>query len=228
LRLIQRLAGKRRQHLASALLAASTPADQTALWTRDWDGPQWRWFLRLLAVRPLWIYILREPGMRLVPKGFDIGAYVRDRFDHAVRHHDLGATPFAWLLLNGGYQEPALPPYLTEAGFETIRTRLDRISFATLSLQDCLANSDAGAFGGASLSDYSSYCDVSVQRDVWAALARVIKPGGMVCERKFFNKSGTFLPAEHGFVRDEALEDALFASDGALFYSFIVAQRLRQ
>lgn len=225
LRLIQRMAGRRRRNLAERLLAAPGLGAQLDLWREEWDDGQWRLFLRLLAVRPFWIYVLREPGMRFVPPEFDMRAYVRGRFDHAARTTRFAEAPFAWLMLNGAYRADVLPPYLTEAGFEQIRDRIDRVTFLTASLQDHLARCDAGSFGGASLSDYSSYCDAGMQRTVWAGLARAMAPGGRVCERKFFNKSGDGLPAEAGFVRETPLEQRLFEEDRAIFYSFIVAQK---
>ena len=118
-----------------------------------------------------------------------------------------------------------LPPYLTKRGFDLVRERLDRVEFVSLSLQEMLERSDNAAFDGASLSDYSSYCNVDVQRSVWSGLARVIALGGRVCERKFFNKSGTHLPIEAGFTRQTNLEELLFVQDQALFYSFVVAEK---
>ena len=226
LRQIQWLAGARRRRLADRMLSAETVADQYQLWSREWDDKGWRLFLRLLAQRWLWVYVFREPGMRYVAQDFDIKGYAQGRFDHVARNLSFADSPFAWLMMKGRYTPSVLPPYLTEAGFELIRSRLDRVSFVTASLQDILQQSDAASFDGASLSDYSSYCDVDVQRGVWADLARTIAPGGRVVERKFFNKAGTHLPGEAGFVRDTVLEDRLFAQDRAFFYSFVIAERV--
>ncbi|MFM6854586.1 MAG: DUF3419 family protein, partial [Sphingopyxis sp.] len=226
LRRFRQWAGARRRGMADRLLAHGDRAAQWALWQGEWDDWQWRLFLRALAVRPLWRWGLREPGIAFVPKDFDMTAYARARFDHAARNLDLPALPFAWLLLNGAYHPNILPPYLTEDGHGIIRDRIDRLTLRTASLQDIVATSDAGAFDGASLSDYSSYCDLDEQRRVWRHLARGMRPGARVCERKFFNKSGASTPTEYGFVREVALEDALTSSDGAFFYSFIVARKV--
>jgi S-adenosylmethionine-diacylglycerol 3-amino-3-carboxypropyl transferase len=225
LRLIQRLAGPRRQQLAKALLSTETRAAQLQLWRDKWDNWAWRGFLRLIASRPLWRFVLREPGIAFVPADFDISAYVKDRFDHLARHHQLSEAHFAWSMLRGNYSESVLPRYLTEAGHAIIRERIDRVTFRSISLQDFLGTCEASAFDGASLSDYSSYCDLGVQRGVWSALSRVIRSGGHVCERKFMNKTGGDIPAENGFTRDAALEAQLFEDDQAFFYSFIVAER---
>lgn len=225
LRLIQRLAGGRRRAIAARLLAAPDLDRQYAIWRDEWDDRAWHLFLRLLSVRPFWKYVLREPGIAFVPADFAMGDYARGRFDHAAHAIPLANTHFAWLLLAGRYPAHVLPAYLTEAGHATIRTRLDRITFRTQSLQDALATSDAGAFTGASLSDYSSYCDTDVQRHVWTGLARAIASGGRVCERKFFNKSGADIPESSGFTRDRTLEEQLTARDGAIFYSIIAATR---
>jgi S-adenosylmethionine-diacylglycerol 3-amino-3-carboxypropyl transferase len=226
LRQIQQLAGARRRRLAQQLLSAPSLAEQHALWNSQWDDRGWRLFLKMLAQRWLWTYVFREPGMAFVERGFDIQGYAQSRFDHVARNLSFSQSPFAWLLMQGHYQGDILPPYLTETGFELIRSKLDRVSFVTASLQDTLNQCDRGAFDGASLSDYSSYCDVSVQRGVWRSLARAMAPKGRVCERKFFNKSGTHLPTEFGFARDSALEDQLFFDDQAFFYSFVVAERM--
>jgi S-adenosylmethionine-diacylglycerol 3-amino-3-carboxypropyl transferase len=218
-------AGKRRQALAQRLLACADVGEQWALWQSEWDDWQWRLFLRAVALRPLWRYGLREPGIAFVPRDFDMMGYARSRFDHAARHLHLAKLPFAWLLLTGTYPPDVAPPYLSEAGHAVIRERIGRLKLRTASLQETIRSADTGAFEAASLSDYSSYCDLTVQQEVWRDLARAVPSGGIVCERKFFNKTGTGIPHDHGFARDERLEDRLTASDGAWFYSFVVATK---
>jgi S-adenosylmethionine-diacylglycerol 3-amino-3-carboxypropyl transferase len=225
LRTIQQLSGKRRRRIADRLLAANSLTTQSALWADEWDDRAWRRSLHLLSVRWLWTYVFREPGMQFVPQDFDIEGYARARFQHAASHDLFARSPFAWLLMKGAYASDVLPPYLTEAGFDAVRGNLDRVTFVTASLQETLRTCDAGAFDGASLSDYASYCDVDVQRGVWNDLSRAMATGGRVCERKFFNKSGTDLPCEHGFDRDLALEAKLFNDDHAFFYSFVIAEK---
>ena len=226
LRQFRRWAGTRRRALADRLLASPDRASQWALWQGEWDDWQWGLLLRALALRPLWRWGLREPGIAFVPRDFDMTGYARARFDHAARDLDLPNTPFAWLLLNGAYNPDVLPLYLTEEGHGVIRERIARLTLRTASLQEAIAEADVGAFDGASLSDYSSYCDLAEQRRVWSDLARGMQPGARVCERKFFNKSGTAIPHAFGFVRDEAMESDLAARDGALFYTFVVAEKV--
>ena len=223
LRRFTRWAGARRRALAARLLATATPAEQWALWQSEWDDWQWRLFLRALAVRPLWRYGLREPGIAFVPRDFDMAGYARARFEHAARELHLARLPFAWLLLTGAYRQDVLPPYLTEQGHALVRERIGRLSLRTESLQDAIAKADG--FDAASLSDYSSYCDVDVQHTVWRDLARGLKAGARVCERKFFNKTGMELPVAFGFAREPQLEQRLNDSDGAWFYSFVVAEK---
>ncbi|MEO7688796.1 MAG: DUF3419 family protein [Sphingomonas sp.] len=223
LRRFRQWAGARRRGLADRLLTCGDAHAQWALWQSEWDDWQWRLFLRALALRPLWRWGLREPGIAFVPADFDMTSYARERFDHAARDLHLAKLPFAWLLLNGAYRPDVLPPYLTEAGHGLIRERIDRLTLRTASLQETIAAADPGSFDGASLSDYSSYCGDADQRGVWRDLARGMRPGARVCERKFFNKSGMGIPLEFDFSRDEALETRLNGSDGAWFYTFVVA-----
>ena len=226
LRQIQWLAGAKRRNLSDRLLSATSLDEQYSIWAQDWDDRGWHIFLGALAQRWLWVHIFREPGMQFIPREFDIKRYASDRFDHVARHIMFANSPFAWMLMKGRYETNVLPAYLTEQGFDIIRKRIDRVHFLTASLQETFRESDAGAFDGASLSDYSSYCDVDVQRSVWTDLSRVMATGGRVCERKFFNKSGTHLPTEMGFQRHTALEEQLFIEDRAFFYSFVIAEKI--
>ena len=226
LRTIHRLAGARRRAVAARLLGASSLDAQYAIWRDEWDDRGWRWFLRLLSIRGLWRYVAREPGIAFVAPDFDIADYVATRFDHAARTIKFRDSPFAWLMMSGSYPTDVRPPYLSETGFAAIAARIDRVTFETAPVQDYLGACAPAAFDAASLSDYSSYCDIDVQRDLWADLSRAMAPGGRVCERKFFNKSGGDLPAAAGFRRDPALEAQLHASDRAFFYSFVVAEKL--
>ncbi|MES2288131.1 MAG: DUF3419 family protein [Pseudomonadota bacterium] len=225
LRTIHGLAGSRRRGIAARLMAAETVEEQYSLWRSEWTDRQWRGFLKLLSMRFLWRYVAREPGIAFVARDFDISAYVAARFDHAARTQLFRESPFAWLMMTGSYPDDVRPPYLSEAGFDAIKNRIDRVEFVTAPVQDYLRGTDAGRFDAVSLSDYSSYCDVDVQRGLWRDLARAMPRGGRVCERKFFNKSGTGLPGEFGFVRDLELEEMLFQQDRAYFYSFVVAEK---
>jgi S-adenosylmethionine-diacylglycerol 3-amino-3-carboxypropyl transferase len=207
------------------LLTCADREAQWRLWQSHWDNWQWRLLLRAIACRPLWRWGLREPGIALVPQEFDMAGYARARFDHAASRLHMRQLPFAWLLLTGTYHPDILPPYLTEAGHRLIRERIDRLTLRSASLQSTIAGMEPGQFEAASLSDYSSYCDTAAQNEVWRDLARGMLAGGRICERKFFNKTGTALPIAHGFKRDYAVEAQLDACDGALFYSFVVAVR---
>lgn len=73
-------AGARRRNLVTRLLNCSTRDEQWSLWQNEWDDRQWRLFLRILAIRPLWRWVLKEPGIAFVPKDFDMTAYARARF----------------------------------------------------------------------------------------------------------------------------------------------------
>lgn len=225
LRLIQRVIANRRREVADRLLAASSLTEQSQIWRNEWEDDAWHGMVWILSRRWLWSYIFREPGMAFIPKDFDIEGYAMARFRHAADHIPFAQSPFVWLLMRGKYEGAVVPPYLTEAGYARIRERLDRVTFATMSLQDAIANSADATFSGASLSDYSSYCDTTTQEGVWQGLRRVMAPGGRVCERKFFNKSGSDIALAHGFTRNTALEDALFVRDAAIFYSFVIAER---
>lgn len=225
MRRIASWSGKKRHRLAQQLLSCDTVEAQWLLWQTRWDDWQWRLFLRGLSCRPLWRWGFKEPGISFVPKTFDIMGYARARFEHAAKNLYLRNLPFAWLVFTGAYPPHALPPYLTEAGHTTIRERIGRLTLKTASLQDTVAADGVDMFDAVSLSDYSSYCDAAEQARVWQNLRRKVTVTGRVCERKFFNKSGTEAPLGAGFERLTSLENTLNARDGAWFYTFVIAQK---
>lgn len=219
-------AGARRRNLVTRLLNCPTIDEQWSLWQAEWNDWQWRLFLRMLAIRPLWRWILKEPGIAFVPRDFNMTAYARARFDHAAQNLHLRELPFAWLLLNGSYHPDKLPPYLTKEGHGLIRSRMSRLKLRTASLQQTVAASKSEKFDAVSLSDYSSYCDVAEQEIVWRNLARFMPAGARVAERKFFNKTGMELANIAGFKRQKSLEEQLNAKDGAWFYTFVAAVKV--
>ena len=225
LRRFVRWAGPKRRKLAMQLLNCPDRQAQWTLWQSQWDDWQWKLLLKAIACRPLWRWGLCEPGIAFVPHDFDMAGYAKARFDYAASQLHLRQLPFAWLLLTGAYHPDILPPYLSEAGHGLIAKRIERLTLRTASLQSTIASMELGQFEAASLSDYSSYCDTAAQREVWRDLERGMSAGGRICERKFFNKTGTGLPIASGFKRDYPVEAQLDASDGALFYSFVVAVR---
>lgn len=228
LRRFRQWAGSRRRALADELLHTHDLTTQALLWETRWDNWQWRLLLRVIALRGLWRHILREPGISYVPDDFDMTGYARARFEHLAKNLHIPELPFAWLVFNGAYHPDILPPYLTQKGHALIAQRIERLTLQTTDLRSFLTSAPTASLDGASLSDYASYCDENEQRAVWRELARTLRCGAVVCERKFFNKTGAGLPGEFGFTRDEALEDVLFRQDGAWFYSFVVARQVQK
>jgi S-adenosylmethionine-diacylglycerol 3-amino-3-carboxypropyl transferase len=213
--------GALRRRALRRLFACRTLREQESCWRASWDGPAWRLLLAIVGKRALWRYVIREPGIALVPDELDIGAYLHACFERAATNVLLGDSAFASLMLLGRYREDGpLPLHMEGTHYETVKARLDRVEPVTASLAEYLGAAGR-RFDAFSLSDFSSYAPGAAYEAIWRAVERVAAPGARVCERQFLVKAA---PAAQAFVRDRRLEDELGARDGALVYSFVCGE----
>lgn len=204
-----------------ALFEAPAAEAQTALWP-GWDTPGWRVFLRMLGQRWLWRTFLPEPGIAVVPPGFDIAAYIIARFRHAGAHLWLRRSPFAWMLFRGRMElAEAVPAFLEAEHFNLVKARLDRLQPVTAPLAEYLAAAPPASFDAFSLSDFGSYLAPAAHAGHWALLHRAARPGARLLERQFLTHHEPG-PPRHGrrFLRDTHLEADLGNTDNAFLYRF--------
>jgi len=136
LRILKTLGWPRRQ-LVHELFACKDLEEQKQCWQQHWDGRTWRSILRLTAWRPLWKYILREPGINFIPSDFDIYGYIYHRFNHGARTFLFKDAPYMWLLFQGHYDlGQVLPIHLSQEHFSVIKERAALITPLTGSLTD--------------------------------------------------------------------------------------------
>lgn len=208
-----------RQPIIHRLLEASTIEEQQEIWSEKWNNLSWRLFMRILTNRFLWVNVIREPGAKLVPKGFNVKQYMMDRLEYLVSNFKLNENHYGNLLFNGRYLDTCiLPHHLRPENFEIVRANLDRIEIVTASLLDYLPLQKS-RFTKFSLSDFSSYAPTEMYHSIWENVIFSAQSGASFCERYFLVKKN---PEKQFSLlqRDSVLETSLSQSDVSAIYTF--------
>ncbi|OJJ19351.1 hypothetical protein BKI52_21300 [marine bacterium AO1-C] len=218
LRGMLKMAKPRKKTLQQLINAPSLEA-QKDIWTKKWDNWLWRGYLKLISNQFLWKHIVREPGAKLIPKTFDVYAYMKQRLDHMAMNFDLKTNHYAQLIFQGGYQPNcALPHHLRPENYTLIQNKLENIEVITNTLSSYLdtASQPITAF---SLSDFASYAPLDVYQATWQKIIQAAAPQARFCERHYLVKRNPEkqFPA---IQRNQALEETLTQTDETYIYSF--------
>jgi S-adenosylmethionine-diacylglycerol 3-amino-3-carboxypropyl transferase len=174
-----------RSRTITRLIHSSTIKEQRSIWNTEWDNLTWKLFLKCISSRFLWVYLVREPGAKLIPKTFDVYSYMKSRFDHLANHFLIAQNHYANLLFNGRYLDTCeLPHHLREEHFETVKRQVNNIEIVTGSLTEFLStkHNEINAF---SLSDFSSYAPSDYYDETWRMVIKAATDGAAFCERFF-------------------------------------------
>ena len=217
-----------RGKLIDDLIGASDLEEQGRIWREKWDNRWWKLFLKMATNRPFVRFVLREPGLELVPSDVSIAGFLRARFQQASQSFLFRESPWMWALMKGRVDvEGPLPEHLLEQNFETLRSNVDSIVVKTVSLEDCLKSSQSpfdSPFDAFSLSDFMSYCNHETYSRIWNALIAKSNSGARYCERNFLVKYDLPSPIASQLTRDDALMRSLNVEDRSVVYSFFVSK----
>lgn len=222
LRLMVAPAAWTRRHLIQRLFACSDVREQQVLWLNEWNTSGWERYLRALASRWVWTYLVREPGMRHIPRQLDIVHCIKQRFDSAAGSFLFRESPWTWLVFHG-YLSPSgpLPPHLQPEHFAALRRGAGRITAVTGSLLSYLRAGEAGRFSAFSLSDFGSYADDHAYEATWKAIAAAAESQARFCERQFLVPRDPAALQGISLWRDAGLEAELARLDNSVVYALI-------
>jgi S-adenosylmethionine-diacylglycerol 3-amino-3-carboxypropyl transferase len=225
-RRLARMVSFARSNLRDRLFACKNTADQSGIWSNDWDNLFWRLFLSCISSRKVWKYIFGDPGFHQhISEGFSISDYFNKRLTSASENVLFGESPFLALLFFGRYDTGrALPLYLREEHYATIKDNLSRIQITTQSLTEYLELCEENRFTKYSLSDFSSYTNGEEYEKIWKGIVRTASRGAVVCERQFLVKREPPSEVKPFVMRDVELEEELSRTDDSCFYTFIVGR----
>jgi S-adenosylmethionine-diacylglycerol 3-amino-3-carboxypropyl transferase len=146
-----------------------------------------------------------------------------DRARYALTALDPADNPYLQWILTGRHRT-ARPRALRREHFETIRARLDRLTWVHASLDDFLERRDANTIDRFNLSDVFEYVPEQHYHRMLGQLARVGRPGGRLAYWNLFvPRSRPDAMANQLVPRPERAE-ALYARDRAFFYGTFVLE----
>lgn len=210
-----------KKHTIQKLINASSIEEQKNLWNTISNNISWKIFLKIISNRFLWIYIIREPGAKLISKTFDVYKYINSRIDYLVNNFLLKENHYANLLFNGSYLNSCiLPHHLRKENFELIKNNIDKIEIITGSLSDYLLTQQH-TISAFSLSDFSSYAPDELYHSIWENIVYAATDNAKFCERLFLVKKNPEKRFKE-IKRDSALEEQLFLTDEVVIYTFCV------
>ncbi len=204
------------------LLEARDLEDQARFAAQVWDRAWWRAFLRIALSPAVSRVLLRDPAYfrRIaVPPG----SWIHARMLWALRRWPAGSSFMVAFILTGRLPEADLPPYLSAAGFDRIRNRLDGLEIVDGALTGYLERVPE-RFDGFSLSDVPSYMDGGEFARLIGLVAGRAALGARVVVRQFLTRDPW--PAGFGsrLVRLPGLEARLRDLDRSFAYEFFVAE----
>lgn len=211
-----------RRALLQAMITAPDLETQRALYQR-WNNWIWAAGMAPLGWRWVWKTILKEPGIELVPKSVSVSDHLMKSFERAATERLMRTNPYINLMFADGYNDDAMPLHLQPQHYDALRSKLDRIEVVHAPLATHLREHE-DTYTAFSVSDFSSYADPVMYRDVWEGIIHAARDGARVCERFFLVRYAPHELFPDALERDAALEEALARDDHTYIYSFNCAR----
>lgn len=177
------------------LLEARTLAEQRRIFDEVYDPFFDTHFIRLIGRMPATLFSLGIPPsqhqiMRDEAEG-DIVDCLRKRVRKLACDFPLEDNYFAWQAFGRRYDEKrrALPAYLKEENFSTLRANLDRVETHITCLSAHLQTLEPGALNRFVLLDSQDWMPPEVIAELWREIARVGESGSRIIFRTAGKKS---------------------------------------
>ncbi|MBA3721640.1 MAG: DUF3419 family protein [Parachlamydiaceae bacterium] len=187
---------------------------------KHWDTYLWRKTFEI-GLNPFILKnFLNDPGLN-EHLDFYPGIYLCNRFNDGLMNYLAKESLLLSLVFKGKAGNEAYTPYLTENGFNIIRTRLDRITFKNKNIIQFLEESTKDSFDAFSLSDVASYINVESFHKLLHGVQHSAKSGARFSIREFMSRRS--IPEHIGkfLTRDPILEKKLEKQDRCFIYSFM-------
>ena len=182
------------------MLEAKTMEDQRRLFEENLAPIFQSWLVRTLCRSPSSLYGLGIPpaqfdDLKSDADGGDMAALLRRRLERLACDFPLEDNYFAWQAFGRTYDREhrrAVPRYLQEQHFETLRETVDRVEITQASITARLAEEPAASLDRYVLLDAQDWMDSRQMNELWAQILRTARPGAKVVFRTAGEK--TILP----------------------------------
>ena len=213
------------------VLKARTLEEQAHLYDKHIDPFFDSRFIKLVGKLPVTLF-----GLGIPPQQYDeltrdlsrdrtvIDIY-RDRVRRLACDFPIRENYFAWQAFARKYDTEnrrAIPEYLKEENFETLRANAGRLTTKVGSATDEIRNDPKGTFNRFVFLDAQDWMDFEAITDLWTAIAEKAEPGSRI----IFRTAGAASPIETSlpeelrsrFVNEKELSENLFKQDRSSIY----------
>ncbi len=171
-------------------LEARTLEEQTAFFNAQIAPVYDTWLVKFLAKRRASLFGLGIPPAQYdklaADAGGDIIEVLKERTRKLFCDFPIRENYFAWQAANRGYQpgdNPAVPPYLEAAHFETVRGNASKVRVLNESLTDMLAKRPTASKDCYVLLDAQDWMNDDQLNALWSQITRTAKPNARVIFR---------------------------------------------
>ena len=172
------------------LLNAKNRAEQEAFFNEKISPLLDKKPLKWLTAHPASLYGLGIPPAQYEAladcENGNITEVLRERLRKLCCDFDVNDNYFAWQAFGrkyGGTGENALPPYLQQRHFHSVRTQTDKVTVHQASITDKLKTSGANSVDRIVLLDAQDWMDNTTLNDLWQAITFAAKPKARVIFR---------------------------------------------
>jgi S-adenosylmethionine-diacylglycerol 3-amino-3-carboxypropyl transferase len=184
------------------LLTAQNRADQERIFDENFAALFENRLVRWMGRQPVAVYSLGIPPSQhaaMLAESGGNGQKLFDTYKQRVRRLACGfpleENYFAWQAFGRRYDHEsrkAIPDYLREENYETIREMVNRVETHVASLGDYLATAEPGSLNGFILLDSQDWMPPNVVDELWSEIARV----GAADTKVIFRTAGELSPVE--------------------------------
>jgi S-adenosylmethionine-diacylglycerol 3-amino-3-carboxypropyl transferase len=209
------------------LLACRTLDEQRTLFAREWDTRRWRWLFSVLLNRWSMSRAYDPAFFAHVGQG-NFAEHFRRLAEHALTDVPVADNYFLHQMLVGRYpvdEQDGVPPYLSEAGVQTILGRRRRLTLVDGSICSYLRALPDRSVNGIVLSNVAEWMTPPEVRALFGEVERVAAPGARVVFRNFVG--WTDVPREcTRLIEDVAFGAALIWRDRSVVQPRVVVCRV--
>ncbi len=213
-----------RKTISDLLLPRDIEARRT-FYSQRWDTWRWRVLFHVFFSRAMMGALGRDPSFFRYVEG-SVAEKILARTRHALTELSPAENPYLQWILTGRHGS-ALPYYLREENFESIRQNLDRLEWHLGPLEDFLGSHPVGTFSKFNLSDIFEYLSEETSDSVFRLLADFARSGGRLA---YWNMLAPRQPPATLSGRITSLNELaarLHARDKAFFYSAFHVEEFR-
>lgn len=164
-----------------ALLNHKELFSQRHFYDHFWNSRRWQWIFDIFFSRIIMGWYMDSAHFSLV-KDLRFGPLIRKQVDHVLRNLPIWENYFVhWVLTKSYPGGNCMPPYLQENNFDTIRSRVDRITIVNEEIETFFDRHDCGTFSKFNLSNIFDWVDDNSFIALLQAISKKARPKARLC-----------------------------------------------